>query len=126
MNVDTNFLSKATLDAGKDNNGRPTTIYDNVGKYFDQFEFNKNFEKYIKTVDNEILLNEKINTNDLNTLENAKINPYDLPVSEILINTKNTWINIVKNKQSNDKFFYVALTFIIIAIMYIILAYIFK
>lgn len=125
---ETDYLSKATLDAGMGSNGRPQSMYDNVGKYFDPYEFNKNFDKYIKTVDDNRLLEQQINTGELNDLENKKVKPYQLPISKILINTKRTWFDVVTGKTqnfNNDQIFYVAITFLIVALMYILLSYIF-
>ena len=126
--VHTDFLAKSTLDAGKDNNGRPTTMYDNVGKYFDPFEFNKNFDKYIKTVEESRLVSQSIDTNELTNMENVEVKPYQLPISKILINTKRTWFNIFKgnvNGFDNNQLFYIASTFLVIAVLYILLSYIF-
>ena len=124
----TTFLSNATLDAGKGPNGRPTTMYDNVGKYFDPYEFNKNFDKYIKTVEKSRLLDQSISTSELSNMENVNIQPYQLPISKILINTKRTWYDILTgdtNGFDNNQLFYIALTFLIIAILYLLLSYIF-
>lgn len=111
------------------------SMYDNRGKYFDQFLFNAKFDEYIDEKNKERLLKEKVKLYDLNKVENIEIQPYDLPLNKILINTKNTWFNMYddvsngKNPTKNLNFksyFYIGVTLIVITILYIFLSYIFN
>ncbi len=109
-------------------------MYDNRGKYFDNAKFNKAFDVYIEEQTKDRLLNQKVKLDDLNKVENIKIQPYQLPINDILINTKNTWLNI-KNDVSDgknildnfnyDSIFYIAITLIFIAILYTVIYFIF-
>jgi hypothetical protein len=110
------------------------SMYDNRGKYFDQYLFNKKFDEYVEEKNKERLLKEKVKLYDLNKVENIEIQPYDLPLNKILINTKNTWFNMyddVLNKKNPIKsldfksFFYIGITLIIVVILYVLLSYIF-
>ncbi len=113
------------------------SMYDNRGKYFDSYLFNKKFDEYIEKKNKERLLKEKVNLYDLNKVENIKVNPYDLPLNKILINTKTTWFDMYDNLVSGrkiinpddpeqlDSFFYIGITLIVIAILYIMLTYVF-
>ena len=110
------------------------SMYDNRGKYFDQYLFNKKFDEYIDEKNKERLLKEKVKLYDLNKVENIEIQPYNLPLNKILINTKNTWFNIyddISNKKNPiinldfKSFFYIGITFIVIVILYVLLSYIF-
>jgi hypothetical protein len=111
------------------------SMYDNRGKYFDQFLFNAKFDEYIDEKNKERLLKEKVKLYDLNKVENIEIQPYDLPLNKILINTKNTWFNMYddisngKNPTKNLNFksyFYIGVTLIVITILYVFLSYIFN
>jgi hypothetical protein len=114
------------------------SMYDNRGKYFDAFLFNKKFDEYIEQKNKERLLKEKVKLYDLNKAENIKVNPYDLPLNKLLINTKTTWFDMYDNLISGrkiinsndpeqlDSFFYIGITLIAVAILYIILTYIFN
>ncbi len=109
-------------------------MYNNRGKYFDSALFNKAFDAYINEQTKDRLLNEKVKLDDLNRIENIKVQPYQLPLNDILINTKNTWLDII-NKTSEGKnvfenfnyesTFYIGMTFIIIALLYILIYFIF-
>ncbi len=113
------------------------SMYDNRGKYFDSYLFNKKFDEYIENRNKERLLKEKVKLYDLNKVENIRVNPYDLPINKILINTKTTWFDMYDNLISGrkiinpedpkqlDSFFYIGITLIVIAILYIMLSYIF-
>ncbi len=113
------------------------SMYDNRGKYFDAYLFNKKFDEYIEKKNKERLLKEKVKLYDLNKVENIKVNPYDLPLNKILINTKTTWFDMYDNLVSGrkiinpddpeqlDSFFYIGITLIVIAILYIMLTYVF-
>ena len=114
------------------------SMYDNRGKYFDAFLFNKKFDEYIEQKNKERLLKEKVKLYDLNKVENIKVNPYDLPLNKLLINTKTTWFDMYDNLVSGrkiinpddpdqlDSFFYIGITLIVVAILYIMLSYIFN
>jgi len=111
------------------------SMYDNRGKYFDQYLFNAKFDEYIDEKNKERLLKEKVKLYDLNKVENIEIQPYDLPLNKILINTKDTWFNMYddvsngKNPTKNLNFksyFYIGVTLIVITILYIFLSYIFN
>lgn len=130
FNQETDFLANATREAGNKNFGElvtQNTMYANVNKYFDPYAFNQNFEDYIKKVDEDNKLRQKINTTELNELENLQIPPYKQSVEQILIKNKETWKNIVtgKSSYSNNDLFYIAITLIAIAVLYILLSYVF-
>jgi hypothetical protein len=122
---ETDYLALQTKTAGLDAQGRPQTMYDNLGKYYDPFEFNKNFDSYIDKVEKDRLETQNILTDELDKIENTKIYPYELPISKILVNTKNTWLDLFTGNITNDSIFYIAITFILISILYIYLSYIF-
>ena len=75
-----------------------------------------------------------VKKNIVNRIENIKVQPFQLPLNDILINTKNTWLDII-NKTSDGKnifdnfnyenTFYIAITFIIIALLYVLIYFIF-
>jgi hypothetical protein len=109
-------------------------MYNNRGKYFDSAKFNKAFDVYIEEQTKDRLLNQKVKLDDLNKVENIKIQPYQLPLNDILINTKNTWLNIKNNASEGrnilddlnyDSTFYIAITFIIIALLYVMIYFLF-
>ncbi len=126
-------LKNMVKDYLKDN----VSMYDNRGKYFDAYLFNKKFDDYIEQKNKERLLKEKVKLYDLNKVENIKINPYELPINKLLINVKNTWFdmfdNLINGRQiinpddpnQLDSFFYIGITLITIALLYILLSYIF-
>ena len=112
-----------------------TTMYDNRGKYFDAYLFNKAFDDYKKKMDERNKLNDKVKTDDLSFAENIKVQPYEMKLIDIMINTKNTWITIFNNiKTGNNIFngltyesiFYVAITFILISMIYLFFYFIFE
>jgi hypothetical protein len=112
-----------------------TTMYDNRGKYFDPYEFNKKFDDYIEKQSKIRLLEDKLRLNDLNTIENIKVAPYQLPFNKMLIGLKDTWYNFydaIINKRnpfenfSNDDIFYFSITLILIALIYVLLSFIFE
>ena len=112
-----------------------TTMYDNRGKYFDPYEFNKKFDEYIEKQSKIRLLEDKLKLNDLNTIENIKVAPYQLPFNKMLIGLKDTWFNFydaIINKRnpfenfSNDDIFYFSITLILIALIYVLLSFIFE
>jgi hypothetical protein len=104
-------------------------MYNNRGKYFDSVQFNKAFDVYIEEQTKDRLLNQKVKLDDLNRIENIKIPPTQLPLKDLFINIKNAWVNFFygKNifKNTEDSFYY-GLTFIIIAIIYLIITFIFN
>lgn len=112
-----------------------STMYDNKGKFFDQYLFNKKFDSYIDQKNKERLLKEKVKLHDLNHITNIKIAPYELPLNLILINIKNMWFSVwgniinYKNPFDNfdyDSYFYLGISLISISLLYIMLSYIFS
>ena len=110
-------------------------MYDNKGKYFDLYDFNKNFDDYINQQQKQRLLNEKIKLTDLSIIDSIKIKPYQLPLNKMLINVKDTWFELYdktiegENPLKNfneDNFFYVGITFIAVALIYIMLLFFFE
>ncbi len=126
-------LKKLVQDYLKEN----VSMYDNRGKYFDPYLFNQKFDEYIEKKNKERLLKEKVKLNELNKVENIRVNPYDLPLNQLLINLKDTWFDMYDNATSGrkiinpddpnqiDSFFYIGITLIVVALLYIILSYIF-
>ncbi len=123
-------LKDMVKDYLKDN----ISMYDNRGKYFDQYLFNKKFDEYIELKNKERLLKEKVRLYDLNRIENIKVQPYELPLQKILINTKDTWFNIyddLKNSKNPlvnldiNSFFYIGITLVTIVLLYVLLSTIF-
>jgi hypothetical protein len=111
------------------------SMYDNRGKYFDLYDFNKDFDTYIRQQQKQRLLNEKLKLTDLSTIDSIKIKPYQLPLDKILIETKNTWFDffdkllIGKNPFTDineNQIFYFALTLIITSLLYIMLWFFFQ
>ena len=112
-----------------------TTMYDNRGKYFDAYLFNKAFDDYKKKMDERNKLNDKVKTDDLSFAENIKVQPYEMKLIDIMINTKNTWITIFNNIKTGSNIFngltyestfYVAITFILISMIYLFFYFIFE
>ncbi len=126
-------LKQLVQDYLKDN----VSMYDNRGKYFDPYLFNQKFDEYIEKKNKERLLKEKVKLNELNNVENLRVNPYDLPLNQLLINLKDTWFDMYDNAVAGrkiinpedpnqiDSFFYIGVTLIVVALLYIILSYIF-
>lgn len=111
------------------------TMYDNRGKYFDLYDFNKDFDAYIRQQQKQRLLNEKLKLTDLSTIDSIKIKPYQLPLDKMLINVKDTWFEMYDEvskgenpltKINEDKFFYIGLTLIIVALIYVMLWFFFE
>ena len=112
-----------------------TTMYDNRGKYFDAYAFNKAFDEYISKQTKKNELNDRVKTDDLSIVENIKIKPYEMKFIDIMINTKNTWINIFNNIKSGENLFnnlnyesifYISITFILISLLYLFFYFIFE
>ncbi len=122
----------------KDYLSNNTSMYDNRGKYFDQFLFNQKFDEYIAQKQKERFLKEKVKLNDLNQVENIKIHPYQLPLNKMMIGVKDTWFNMydnlvngrkvinVEDESQSDSMFYIGITLIVIALLYLILNNIFE
>lgn len=111
------------------------SMYDNRGKYFDQFLFNKKFDSYIDKQTNERIKKEKVQTYDLDRIDNINIAPYQLPINKLLINLKDVWFNLFDSifklsnpldNFTNNNLFYFGISFIAIYILFIILNYIFE
>jgi hypothetical protein len=112
-----------------------TGMYDNRGKYFDAYLFNKEFDEYIQKQDKKRLYEQELKTTDLNNVVNKVPKPYELSLKNILFNIKDTWIIIIskfKSKEYNfnrlniDSIFYIGLSFIIITLLYILIYFIFS
>ncbi len=110
------------------------TMYNNLDKYFDPYEFNKEFDDYVIKENKELLLKEKVKMHDINAVEEKKIYPYQESPSNITIGIKNTWNLLISNifsgknmfsSMTNDNVFYFAISFIAIALLYISLSFIF-
>jgi hypothetical protein len=102
-------------------------MYNNRGKYFDPVQFNKAFDVYIEEQTKDRLLNQKVKLDDLNRIENINIPPTQLPLKNLFINIKNSWTNLINNLingkklfSNTDDSFYFGLTFIIIALIYLV------
>ena len=113
----------------------PDTMYNNLGKYYDPYKFNKKFDEYIEKNEDERLLTEKVKLTDINNIENSTVKPYEEPISNISVGIKNTWFvlfdNLIHGKfifdtMTNSNIFYFAITFICIALLYISLSFIFN
>jgi hypothetical protein len=111
------------------------SMYDNRGKYFDLYDFNKDFDDYIRQQQKLRLLNEKLRLTDLSTIDSIKIKPYQLPIDKMLINTKDVWFELYDKvtqgtnpltNLSNDDFFYVGITLIVFALLYVMLVFFFE
>lgn len=107
-------------------------MYNNRGKYFDPVQFNKAFDVYIEEQTKDRLLNQKVKLDDLNRIENINIPPTQLPLKNLFINIKNSWTNLINNLingkklfSNTDDSFYFGLTFIIIALIYLVISTIF-
>lgn len=111
------------------------SMYDNRGKYFDLYNFNKNFDDYIRQQQKLRLLNEKLKLTDLSTIDSIKIKPYQLPIDKLLINAKDVWFEMYDKavrgenpitKLSNDDFFYVGITLVVFGLFYVMLVFFFE
>ena len=107
-------------------------MYNNRGKYFDPVQFNKAFDVYIEEQTKDRLLNQKVKLDDLNRIENIKIPPTQLPLKDLFVNIKRAWSNFFNNLfrgkkifDNTDDSFYFGLTFIIVALIYLIISFIF-
>lgn len=111
------------------------SMYDNKGKYYDNYLFNQKFNKYVEDATKDRLLKEKVQLYDLNRIDNIEIKPYQLPLDQIMVNIKNVWFNMYDNlvvgvnpfvNLTNNDIFYIAITLITIALFYTALTYIFN
>ena len=131
----TDELIKITTDQYKTPYSQGSSMYDNRGKYFDLYDFNKDFDAYIQQQQKERLLNEKLKLTDLSTVDSITIKPYQLPLDKMLINVKDTWFEMYdgvskgENPLTNfgeDKFFYVGVTLVAVALLYVMLLFFFE
>ena len=65
-----------------------SSMYDNTGKYFDSFLFNKKFDQYVEQTSKERELKQNVRLYDLDRVENIQIAPYQLPIDKLLIKLK--------------------------------------
>lgn len=137
LGTETNFYdptAEIVNRYSKENN----SMYDNRGKYFDQYMFNQKFDQYIKKINAERLLKQKVQLYDLDRVANIQIAPYQLPLDKLLINFKNVWFKLFDDIMNSnetgtnpfdnfttDNLFYYGITLIVIFILYIMLSYIF-
>ena len=126
---------KVETNQYKTNSSQGKTMYDNRGKFFDTHDFNKNFDDFVRKQQKERLLNEKLKLTDLTTIDAIKIKPYQLPIDKMLINIKDTWFEMYdtviegENPLTNfteDKFFYVGITLIVFALLYVMIVFFFE
>lgn len=111
------------------------SMYDNRGKYFDSYLFNQKFNDYIKKVNTERLVKDKVQLYDLDRINNIQIAPYQLPIDKLLINLKNVWFaffdnlinlnNPFENFNTTDLFYY-GITLVVIYLLIIMLNFIFE
>ena len=97
------------------------TIFDNRGKYFDMYQYNKDFDNYIAEQEKKRLTSQEYKLKDINEVENSAPQAYKLPLNKILTNTQIMWFDIFSNgfeNFTNDYFFYISITFIFIFILY--------
>jgi len=111
------------------------SMYNNEGKYYDQYLFNKKFDSYIEDKNKERIKKEKVQIYDLDRVDNIQIAPYQLPIDKLLINLKNVWFNFFDSilylsnpldNFKNDNLFYFGISFIAIYIIFIVLNYLFE
>jgi hypothetical protein len=111
------------------------SMYDNRGKYFDQYLFNKKFDEYIEEQQKLNLKKQNVRLDDLNKIENLKIKPYQLPFDKILINIKNMCFEMFDNTMAGenpinsingDNLFYLGILCLTITLLYITIAFIFE
>jgi len=111
------------------------SMYDNRGKFFDLYDFNKDFDAYIRQQQKQRLLNEKLKLTDLSTIDSIKVKPYELPIDKMLINVKDTWFEMYDkvmegenplNTINDEQFFYVGVTLIVVSLMYVMLWFFFE
>lgn len=128
INTETNIVSSGGITSDR-------TIFDNRGKFFDPYQFNKEFEKYIDGSKKKRLNEQKLRTYDLEKIENTRIRPYDISFSKIIKNIQSMWFRYYDNIRdrknifegsSYDDLFYLSITFITVYILYIMIYLIFS
>lgn len=128
INTETNIVSSGGITSDR-------TIFDNRGKFFDPYQFNKEFEKYIDDSKKKRLNEQKLRTYDLEKIENTRIRPYDISFSKIIKNIQSMWFRYYDNIRdrknifegsSYDDLFYLSITFITVYILYIMIYLIFS
>ena len=105
------------------------SMYDNRGKYFDTFKFNKQFDEYIKQQNALRLKNDELKLQDINKIENVQIEPYNLTFNQILINTQDMWIKIFSFNFSSftvDDLFYLSISLISFGLIYLFFYFLFQ
>jgi hypothetical protein len=105
------------------------SMYDNRGKYFDTFKFNKQFDEYIKEQNALRLKNDELKLQDINKIENVQIEPYNLTFNQILINTQDMWIKIFSFNFSSftvDDLFYLSISLISFGLIYLFFYFLFQ
>ena len=119
-----------TLDSNVDGVTSNRSVFDNRGRFFDPYKFNKEFEKYIEEQKKKRLKEQELKTYDLNKIDNMIIKPYNLPFKNILLNTQSMWFRFFDNmingvyifeNSTFDDIFYIALSFITIFLIYVII-----
>ena len=111
------------------------TMFDNRGRFFDPYQFNKEFEKYIDDSKKRRLKEQKLRTHDLEKIENTRIRPYNMSFSKIVKNIQSMWFRYYDNIRNGknifegatyDDLFYLSITFITVYILYIMIYLIFS
>ena len=129
-NTETDIYNVSSGDITSDR-----TMFDNRGRFFDPYQFNKEFEKYIDDGKKRRLKEQKLRTHDLEKIENRRTRPYNMSFSKIIKNIQSMWFryydNICDKKNifegaSYDDLFYLSITFITVYILYIMIYLIFS
>lgn len=111
------------------------TMFDNRGRFFDPYQFNKEFEKYIDDSKKRRLKEQQLRTHDLEKIENTRIRPYNMSFSKIVKNIQSMWFRYYDNIRNGknifegatyDDLFYLSITFITVYILYIMIYLIFS
>lgn len=111
------------------------TMFDNRGRFFDAYQFNKEFEKYIDDSKKRRLKEQKLRTHDLEKIENTRIRPYNMSFSKIIKNIQSMWFRYYDNIRNGknifegatyDDLFFLSITFITVYILYIMIYLIFS
>ena len=133
VNIIQGFIDPSTIKSKTE--GLPIrSMYDNTGKYFDQYLFNEKFDEYVGEQKKLNLTKQKVRLDDLNKAENLKIKPYQLPFNKILINTKNVTFGIfddlmagnsITDKLNGDILFYLGILCLTITLLYTSISFIF-
>jgi len=111
------------------------SMFDNRGRFFDPYQFNKEFEKYIDDSKKRRLKEQKLRIHDLEKIENTRIRPYNMSFSKIIKNIQSMWFRYYDNIRNGknifegatyDDLFYLSITFITVYILYIMIYLIFS